>query len=78
MLEYLKSHKFRIIIAILAVLLGMLIYSASVDGVQNIPRNMLSIVVTPFQKAGAFLSEKTGNFFDTFLNASNNEKENVA
>lgn len=78
MFEYLKSHKFKIIIAILAVLLGMLIYSASVNGISNIPRNMLSIIVTPFQKAGAFLSEKTGNFFDTFLNASNNKKENEA
>lgn len=77
MIEFLKSNKFKIVIAIIAVLFGMMLFSASSDGASNIPRNLLAMVTAPFQKATAYISNATGSFFDIFLNASNNAKENI-
>lgn len=76
--EFFKSKKFKILLAVVALLFGMMLYSASVDGIANIPKNLLSMITTPFQKASAYLSNATGDFFDTFLNASNHAKENDA
>lgn len=78
MLEFFKSHKFKIIIAVIALLFGMMLYSASSDGIANIPRNLLEMVTTPVQKAASFVAEKTGGFFDRFFNAKENAEENEA
>lgn len=77
MIEFFKSHKFKIIIAVIALLFGMMLYSASSDGLANIPRNLLEMVTTPVQKAASFVAEKTGGFFDHFLNAKQNAEENA-
>lgn len=74
--EFFKTNKFKILAAILAVLLGMMLYSASGDGVKNIPKNLLSMVTLPFQKAGSWISTSVGNFFDDILNYKNTVKEN--
>lgn len=76
MAEFFKSKIFKIIVAILAILFGMMLYSASLDGVQNIPKNLLSMIVTPFQKVTATISDATGSFFDIFINAQQNADEN--
>jgi rod shape-determining protein MreC len=76
LLEFFKTHKFKIIIGIVALLFGMMLYSASADGAENIPRNLLSMVTTPFQKFTSFLSEKTGDVVDVFFHAKDNAEEN--
>lgn len=77
LLEFFKSNKFKIVIAIVAVLFGVMLYSAAADGMQNIPRNLLSMIITPFQKASAGFSNAVGEFFDVFFNAQDNADENV-
>lgn len=74
--EFFKTNKFKIIAAILALLLGMMLYSASGDGVKNIPKNLLSMVTTPFQKVGSWVSTGVGGFFDDILNYKNTVREN--
>lgn len=76
MLDFFKHHRFKILAAVLALLFGVMLYSASADGIRNIPRNLLMMVTTPFQKAGSWLSEEVGGFFDEFLNARQNAEEN--
>lgn len=76
MQEFLKSHKFKIIILIIALLFGMMLYSASGDGVENIPRNLLEIVTTPIQKIGSTVSNGVGTFFGWFVDAKKNADEN--
>ena len=63
MREFFSSKKFKVILAVIALMFGMMLYSASGDGVANIPRNLLEMVTTPFQKAGAFLSNTIGGWF---------------
>lgn len=76
MLEFFKTHRFKIIVAIIAILFGMMLYSASSDGINNIPKNMLEIITSPFQQATTFISNATGSFFDRFLNYRNTLEEN--
>lgn len=76
MLDFFKTHKFKIITLMIALLFGMMLYSASSDGVRNIPKNLLQIITTPFQQATTFISDATGNFFDRFLNYKNTVEEN--
>ncbi len=73
---FFKSKTFKIILAAAAVMFGMMLYSASNDGIANIPRNLLQMVTTPFQKAGAFLSSTVGGWFDPLVNARENAAEN--
>lgn len=76
MLDFFKHHRFKILAVVLALLFGVMLYSASADGIGNIPRNLLMMVTTPFQKAGSWLSGEIGDFFDVFLNARQNAEEN--
>ena len=76
MREFFSSKKFKVILAVIALMFGMMLYSASGDGVANIPRNLLEMVTTPFQKAGAFLSNTIGGWFADLAAAGNNAREN--
>lgn len=76
MLEFFKSRKFKIIVAIIALLFGMMLYSASTEGIKNIPKNLLEIITTPFQSASTFISNTTGDFFDRFVNYKDTVEEN--
>ncbi|MEG0692588.1 MAG: rod shape-determining protein MreC [Oscillospiraceae bacterium] len=78
MSEFFKTYKFKIIAALIAILFGMMLYSASSDGVKNIPKNLLEIITTPFQQAATYISNSTGSFFDGFLNYKNTLAENEA
>lgn len=76
MLDFFKSHRFKIIIAVIALLFGMMLYSASSDGIANIPRNLLAMITTPVQKATAVVSSAVGGFLDNFVHAQQNADEN--
>lgn len=76
MSEFFKSYKFKILLAILAVLIGMILYSASSEDASNIPRNLLEIITSPFQKASAYISDKTGDIFDKFISFDKIANEN--
>ena len=78
MSEFFKTHKFKIIIALIALLFGMMLYSASSDGVKNIPKNLLELITTPFQQVATYISNATGDFFDGFLNYKDTLEENEA
>lgn len=76
MREFFSSKKFKVILAIIALLFGMMLYSASGDGIANIPRNLLEMATVPFQKVGAFLSDTIGGWFSDLAAAGNTVKEN--
>ena len=76
MREFFSSKKFKVILAIIALLFGMMLYSASGDGIANIPRNLLEMATVPFQKVGAFLSDTIGGWFSDLAAAGNTAKEN--
>lgn len=78
MLDFFKTNKFKIITLLIALLFGMMLYVASQEGAQNIPRNLLEMITTPFKTAGAWVADTAGEFFDGVLNYKNTLEENEA
>lgn len=74
--DFFKTNKFKIIIALVALMFGMMLYSASRDGLSNIPKNLLSMVTTPVQKVTAALSDYFENHIERFKNSKKNAQEN--
>lgn len=76
MREFFNSVRFKIIAAVLAVIVGVMLYSASTGGLATIPEKIVSFVVVPAQKASAALSDSITDFFSIFVNAKENKEEN--
>ncbi len=76
MLDFFQSKRFKVLILVLSLLFGMLLYSASHEGVNNIPKNMLEIVSTPFQMISARITATTDEFFDRIVNYQDTILEN--
>ncbi len=56
MRDLLKSKNFRIMLVAVFLVLGIMIYSASTAGQQNILTSVASFITTPIQKLSAFVS----------------------
>ncbi len=56
MRDLLKSKNFRIMLVAVFLVLGIMIYSASTSGQQNILTSVASFITTPIQKLSAFVS----------------------
>lgn len=76
MRDFFNSVRFKIIAAVLAVIVGVMLYSASTGGLATIPEKIVSFVVVPAQKASAALSDSITDFFSIFVNAKANQEEN--
>ena len=76
MRDFFSSVRFKIIAAVLAVIVGVMLYSASTGGLATIPEKIVSFVVVPAQKASAALSDSITDFFSIFVNAKENKEEN--
>lgn len=62
--------------AVLAVVTGFMIYSASTGGLATLPEQILSYAVMPFQKLSAVISDGFTDFFAVFFDARKNYDEN--
>ena len=78
MREFFKSLRFKIILAVVAVILGGMLYAASTGGLATIPEQLLSYVVYPIQRAAAAVSDGISEFLSVFLDARANYEENIA
>ncbi|MEG1996289.1 MAG: rod shape-determining protein MreC [Oscillospiraceae bacterium] len=75
--DFLKSKSFKILIVIIALLFGMMLFAASSGGVANIPKNLLSIVAMPFQKASTVVANSIGDFFSPYIDAKKTASSNA-
>lgn len=78
MREFFKSLRFKIILAVVAVILGGMLYAASTGGLATIPEQILSYIVYPIQRAAASVSDGISEFLSVFLDARANYEENIA
>ena len=78
MRDFFKSLRFKIILAVVAVILGGMLYAASTGGLATIPEQLLSYVVYPIQRAAASVSDGISEFLSVFLDARANYEENIA
>ena len=76
MKEFFHSFKFKILICIAALLLGLMTYVAVAAGAQTLPEKILTTVTQPFVTAANAISEGVGGFIDTMVNANTYKQQN--
>ena len=76
MKEFFHSIKFRILVCIAALLLGLMTYVAVSAGMETIPEQIIHSVTYPFVAAANSISEGVGGFIDRLVNADKYKQEN--
>ena len=76
MKDFLHSITFKILLGVLALLLGMMIYGASTGGIATVTESVLTAVTQPFVKLSSSISGAANGFFGKFFNAGAISDEN--
>ncbi len=76
MLNFLKSAKFRVILFILAMLVGIMLYAFSTGGYRLDAEDLLHSVAAPFQRVSNAISMRVEHGLDVYRNAEKNYEEN--
>ncbi|MBP3414972.1 MAG: rod shape-determining protein MreC [Clostridia bacterium] len=76
MRNLLKAKSFKILIAVVLILFGFMMYSASLSGEQNILTAITSFITTPVQKLSALISGGIGSIGDDLTDVETIKAEN--
>lgn len=76
MKDFFHSVKFRVLVCIGALLLGLMTYVAIAAGTKTLPEQIIHTVTYPFVSAANYISEGVGGFIDTLVNADSYKREN--
>ncbi len=69
MKEFIHSLKFKILVAIIALLLGITLFAATTGGKDSFVSTALGTVIKPFQKISTKISDKVSSTLDMLTNA---------
>lgn len=76
MREFFHSVKFKILLGIAALLLGLMTYVAVTAGREATPQQVLNTITYPFVKAANAIADGVGGFFDKLINADKYKSQN--
>lgn len=76
MKEFFHSVKFKILLGIAALLLGLMTYVAVTAGREATPQQVLNTITYPFVTAANAIADGVGGFFDKLINADKYKSEN--
>ncbi|MGN1341415.1 MAG: rod shape-determining protein MreC [Oscillospiraceae bacterium] len=76
MKEFFHSVRFKVILCIAALLLGLMTYVAVAAGTQTLPEQVLNTVTYPFVTAANAISNGVNGFIDTLVNADTYKAQN--
>lgn len=76
MKDFFHSVKFRILLGIAALLVGLMTYVAVAAGRESSPQQILNTLASPFVKAANAIADGVGGFFDKLINADTYKAEN--
>lgn len=76
MKEFFHSVKFKILICIAALLLGLMTYVAVAAGTQTLPEQVINTVTYPFVTAANAISNGVNGFIDKWVNADTYKNQN--
>ena len=76
MKEFFHSVKFKILICIGALLLGLMTYVAVAAGTQTLPEQLINTVTYPFVTAANAISNGVNGFIDKWVNADTYRSQN--
>lgn len=74
--DFLKSTKFKILIAVLLILFAFMLRAAWTGGLAPLTSQVLALITNPIQKISASISHDTKAFFDRYARADETTKEN--
>lgn len=77
MKEFFHSVKFKIIVALMAVLLGAMIYSVTTGGYSSGSSYIFETVFEPVRSLSSKISEKVSTSLDMLINAEKYYNENI-
>ena len=73
---FLRSRRFKILLAVVAVLLVIMILTVTISKYASPQSSFISVITTPVQKFTSFVSDKVGEITDNFVNSSEISSEN--
>lgn len=76
MRDFFHSVKFKILLGIAALLVGLMTYVAVAAGRESSPQQILNTLASPFVKAANAVADGVGGFFDKLINADTYKAEN--
>ncbi|MDR1002138.1 MAG: rod shape-determining protein MreC [Oscillospiraceae bacterium] len=76
MKDIFKGRSFKIVIASTIIIIGIMMYSASVSGEQNALASIATFITTPIQKLSALISGGIGSFTNQFEDVDSIKAEN--
>lgn len=76
MKDFFHSVKFKILLGIAALLLGLMVAVAVSAGKETTPQQVLNTITYPFVKAANVIADGVGGFFDKLINADKYKSEN--
>lgn len=74
--DFIKSFKFKILVAMLCVMVGFMVMSIYTGGTASFFSQVVSIVTLPAQRFSSSVANNISGFFDRFLNASRTYQQN--
>lgn len=76
MKEFLHSVRFKLLIGIAALLLGLMTYVAVAAGMQTLPEQIINTITYPFVTAANSISDGVNGFIDKLVNADTYKSQN--
>lgn len=76
MRDFFHSVKFKILLGIAALLLGLMVAVAVAAGQQTTPQQILNTIASPFVNAANAIADGVGGFFDKLINADKYKAQN--
>ena len=73
---FLRSRRFKILLAVVAVLLVIMILTVTISKYASPQSSFISVITTPFQKLTSFVSDKAGEITNNFTKSSEISSEN--
>lgn len=76
MREFFSSWKFKVILGVVALLLGLMVYAATTSNIATSPESLLGAITAPFQRLTTNISNAVESQLDKLINADKYYKEN--
>jgi len=76
MKDFIQSVKFKILVGILALLVGIMLYAATTGGETSAVSSFVGVIISPVQKLSSSISNKVSTTLDMLMNAEKYYDEN--
>lgn len=77
MKDFFKTTKFKILLAVMAVIVGVMIHSITMGGYTSESASVFGVIFEPFQKISVSISDRVTSAMDMLFNAEKYYKENI-